>query len=257
MAAIRAPGVAPGAESEGFDIVRRQTVESLSAHSAEHTRAATVSDNRSSPGGSSGGVRSFLDDAYWHVYVYARGRRGASMASVLNRRHVSGTGQAVKYTPCLNTEANITTDVEDGDNGLDEISVVCHGGVIHIDAESPMIDNESRPGSELCLRSGHETDSCDPTTAPNGPLTHAHTPGTSGTDTQILNAPNVNSDRTKLIGKKLSTTGTDGVLSLSSPVYPRSGVIDQKRNSVFDLVSNKIERVTASSTTGSKRRFSR
>ena len=253
MAAIHDSGVGLGADSEGFDIVRRQTVESLSSHSAEHTRAATESDNRSSP--SASGVRSFFDDAYWHVYVYARGRRGASMASVLNRRHVSGTGQAVKYTPCLNTDTANAIDVEDGDNGLDEISVVCHGGVIHIDADSPMLDNDSRPGSGLCLRSGHDTDSCDTTTAPNGPLTHAHTPGTSGTDTQILNAPNVNSDRTKLIGKKLTATGTDGVLSLSSPVYP-SGVIDQKRNSVFDLVSNKIERVTASST-GTKRRFSR
>ena len=233
------------------DVVRRQTTQALSSDAPPGQ--SPVSDNRGSRGASR--VRSVFDSAYWLVYVYARRRRRSSMASVLNRRHVSDTGQAVKYTPCLKNDATTTIDVENTDDGMDEISVVCHEGGVRAGTDSPMQDNLSRNGSGSCLPSEHDTDSCLRLSAPNGPLGLTDFPGPSGADTHVLGASNANSDRTKLIGKRLSSTGGDGRLSLSSPIYSCT-VIEQKRNSVFDRVSNKIERVTSSSN-GSNQHFSR
>ncbi|KAK2188275.1 hypothetical protein NP493_137g01022, partial [Ridgeia piscesae] len=219
----------PWVRRASVDVVRRQTARAISSDAPGHSGVTAVSDNRASR------VRNFFDSVYWLVYVYARRRRRSSMASVLNRRHVSDTGQAVKYTPCLKNDATSTNDVENGDDVMDEISVVCHDGSVRGDAGSPIQDSASRTGSGSGLRIGQDTDSCDTISAPNGPLGLGDSPGPSGAESHVLSAANTNSDRTKLIGKRLSSTGGDGRLNMSSPVYP----MDSSRGScrwtfVFD-----------------------
>ena len=151
----------------------------------------------------------------FYAYSYtSRLRRGLrhnaakSMASVLSRRHVPESSKAVKYTPCAKGEQ---TDEEE----LEEIAVVSRDDVGYQRDE-----DGGDPGGSVTA---------------NGP--------------RVLPGPGVYqtpySDRTKLIGERLSSSGK---INLSSPVYSGK-VIEQKskstsKQSLMEIVSNKLDKVT-------------
>lgn len=156
------------------------------------------------------------------------------MSGVLGRRHISDTGKAVKYTPCAKTDQ---TDEEE----LEEVAVISTSGTT-LD-ETP-VHNSNRSSScrldrdttEGARRQATDDDAQSAASiAANGPRALPG-PGMGG-----LFHP-MPSDRTKLIGARLSSTGK---INVSSPVY--SGrVVEQKstsKQSLLDLFSSKLDRV--------------
>eukprot|EP00106_Octopus_bimaculoides_P010316 XP_014777758.1 PREDICTED: cyclic nucleotide-gated cation channel alpha-3-like isoform X2 [Octopus bimaculoides] len=125
------------------------------------------------------------------------------MSSVLTRRRTSDTILAVKYTPCAE---------EQTDDELEEIAIVSRDN-----------SNEKKP-SELDVEQSV-------TVTVNGPRL---LPGVG-----VFHSP---SDRTKLIGERLSSQ-----LSLPSPVYSNK-VVEQttckstSKQSLLDIVSNRIDK---------------
>ena len=157
------------------------------------------------------------------------------------------SGRTVKYTPCAKGEQ---TDEEE----LEEVAVVS------IDDPSRATTPISTPltglplgGSRSASPGGASTRSHNPgpgqlgdngsvtTTTANGPRL-IPTPSTGGTYGHTAT-----SDRTRLIGERLSATGR---ISLSSPVYS-SKIIEQKstsRASLYEIFSNRINRNRRSKT---------
>ncbi|CAI9721896.1 Hypothetical predicted protein [Octopus vulgaris] len=125
------------------------------------------------------------------------------MSSVLTRRRTSDTILAVKYTPCAE---------EQTDDELEEIAIVSRDN-----------SSEKKP-SELDVEQSV-------TVTVNGPRL---LPGVG-----VFHSP---SDRTKLIGERLSSQ-----LSLPSPVYSNK-VVEQatckstSKQSLLDIVSNRIDK---------------
>ena len=146
---------------------------------------------------------------------------------MLGRRHVSDTGRAVKYTPCAKGDH---TDEEE----LDEVAVISTSGTT-LD-ETPD-HNASRSVDTDDTEAGHVDDDSQSAASitANGPRTLPG-PGMGGL---YLPMP---SDRTKLIGARLSSVGT---INISSPVY--SGrVVEQKstsKQSLIEIVSSKLDKV--------------
>ena len=137
------------------------------------------------------------------------------MAGVL-RRHTIDAGKAVKYTPCANKGDQ--TDEEE----LEEIAVVSKD------------DGSYRADEDHDHSGGGGGGSAGGTLTANGP--------------RILPGPGIYqtpSDRTKLIGERLSSSGK---INLSSPVYSGK-VVEQKsrstsKQSLLEIVSNRIGKVT-------------
>ena len=191
-------------------------------------------------------LRSWFDLVYWTVYVHTClqgwGRR-RGMTSVLGRRHVSDTGRTVKYTPCAKGEH---TDEEE----LEEIAVVDDRSGAATPISAPLTGatsaiRSSPGGSSRRLSNGtnrsHErlgdTSGAVPATTANGPrLLPTPSAGASfGGNTAAT------SDRTRLIGERLSATGR---INLSSPVYSHK-IIEQKstsRASLYEIFQHRITR---------------
>lgn len=136
------------------------------------------------------------------------------MSGVLTRRKSGDAGFGVKYTPCSKDEHT--------DDELEEIAIV---------------------GKNDENKSNHPDDAPEraPSVTANGPRI---LPGIG-----VYHSPSV---RTKLIGERLSSTGT---INLSSPIYSGK-VVEQKsrstsKQSLLDIVSTKLDRVK------SKKRLSR
>ena len=190
-------------------------------------------------------LRSWFDLVYWTVYVHTClqgwGRR-RGMTSVLGRRHVSDTGRTVKYTPCAKGEH---TDEEE----LEEIAVVDDHSRAATPISAPLTGatsaiRSSPGGSSRRLSNGTnasqggvgETDGTVPATAANGPrLLPTPSTGASFGNTAAT------SDKTRLIGERLSSTGR---INLSSPVYSHK-IIEQKstsRASLYEIFQHRINR---------------
>ncbi len=191
-------------------------------------------------------LRSWFDLVYWTVYVHTClqgwGRR-RGMTSVLGGRHVTQSGRTVRYTPCAKGEH---TDDEE----LEEIAVVDDPARTDTPISAPLVEATSSATSSFqpggaSRRPSHvtdpsaqgaaaDTDDAVPVTTANGPRLLPST-GTSFGNTAAT------SDRTRLIGERLSTTG---LMSISSPVYAHK-IIEQKstsRASLYDLLQHKINR---------------
>ena len=190
-------------------------------------------------------LRSWFDLVYWTVYVHTClqgwGRR-RGMTSVLGRRHVSDTGRTVKYTPCAKGEH---TDEEE----LEEIAVVDDHSRAATPISAPLTGatsaiRSSPGGSFRRLSNGTnpsqegvgETDGTVLATAANGPrLLPTPSSGAGYGNTAAT------SDRTRLIGERLSSTGR---INLSSPVYSHK-IIEQKstsRASLYEIFQHRINR---------------
>ena len=164
------------------------------------------------------------------------------MTSVLGRRHVSDTGRTVKYTPCAKGEH---TDEEE----LEEIAVVDDHSRAATPISAPLTGatsaiRSSPGGSSRRLSNGTnpsqegvgETDGTVLATAANGPrLLPTPSSGAGYGNTAAT------SDRTRLIGERLSSTGR---INLSSPVYSHK-IIEQKstsRASLYEIFQHRINR---------------
>lgn len=164
------------------------------------------------------------------------------MAGVLGRRHITDAGTAVRYTPCAKGEQ---TDEEE----LEEIAVVSQRG-----ADPPPTPVRRPPFAAHALRQNamhtHRRGNSDPETTANGPpsLPNAGTsPGRErerhGGSLQLTHALSSSTDRTKLIGERLSSNSR---ISLSSPLYS-SRVVEQKsrstsKTSLLEIFTHKLDR---------------
>lgn len=165
------------------------------------------------------------------------------MTSVLGRRHVSDTGRTVKYTPCAKGDH---TDEEE----LEEIAVVDERSRATTPISAPLtgatntLATGSPGGTSRRFSNGRNpsqgdlgnTDGSVPATTANGPrLLPTPSTGASFGNTAAT------SDRTRLIGERLSSTGR---INLASPVYSHK-IIEQKstsRASLYEIFQHKINR---------------
>ena len=190
-------------------------------------------------------LRSWFDLVYWTVYVHTClqgwGRR-RGMTSVLGRRHVSDTGRTVKYTPCAKGEH---TDEEE----LEEIAVVDDHSRAATPISAPLTGatsaiRSSSGGSFRRLSNGTnpsqegvgESAGTVLATAANGPRLLPTPSSWAGYGNTAAT-----SDRTRLIGERLSSTGR---INLSSPVYSHK-IIEQKstsRASLYEIFQHRINR---------------
>ena len=191
-------------------------------------------------------LRSWLDLVYWTVYVHTClqgwGRR-RGMTSVLGRRHVSDTGRTVKYTPCAKGEHTDEEELEeiavidDHSRAATPISASLTGATSAVRSSSPGGASRRLSNGANPLQGGlGDTDGTAPATAANGPrLLPTPSTGASFGNTAAT------SDRTRLIGERLSSTGR---INLSSPVYSHK-IIEQKstsRASLYEIFQHRINR---------------
>lgn len=140
------------------------------------------------------------------------------MTSVLARsRKTSDTSITVKYTPCAKTEPAEEEDLE-------EIAIVSKNNEKGSSIRDQNDSNQS-----------HESRDSETVVTANGPRILSN-----------LGPFQSPSDRTKLIGERLSSSGT-GVINISSPVYSGK-IVEQKskstsKQSLLEIVSTKLDRV--------------
>ncbi len=181
------------------------------------------------------------------------------MTSVLGRRHVSSdSGRTVKYTPCAKAEHTDDEELEEiavvddpHSRGPTPISTPLHGGgggaaVSGSVASSSHLDGGSRGTSTEALQDASIAETTATASSAVGlviPVTTANGPRllpTPSTGTSYGNTA-ATSDRTRLIGERLSATGR---ISLSSPVYSHK-IIEQKstsRASLYEIFQHRINR---------------
>lgn len=187
-------------------------------------------------------LRARLDLVYWSVYVHTClhgwGHCGSlAMTTVLGRRNTAeSVAKTVKYTPC--SKVDVQTDEEE----LEELQVRNDNAPLASRAHLASVSSSAAasctasPARVITLDDGCHTPTSSGCTA-NGPP--------RGLPASLTTFHGSSSDRTSLIGERLSRTAN---LSISSPLYPvRTHVEPRARStskqSLFELVTHRLDRV--------------